>query len=575
MGLLTVCLLFLRSSAAPASAQSTKAIMEGVTSSSGTILISTRTGRVNIGTNTYSGSVPLVALHVGSNVVIDSISRKDACVIYATGSITCLGATFSTGTVVTNASMVGDGTPTAPLGVLSSSYTSRALFDGFISTAGPRISAHDAWMSTASVAMESLRLTTETYRLWQSTITPRIAAHDAWMSTASVALESLRVTTETFRLWESTASTRLADYDTFLSTANNFFRDIRVTTAAIGVSTASLNTLKLASPTASGTVGQVVSLGSDGTPTWATAGSGSASTMTVSFQTDNFISAINGTTKIFTLSATPQSSSAVWVVMDGQLQSGTSDYVISGPVVTMTTAPAGNSSSFYVQYAVNTSTLPGVGILIATQTWSGINTYTSASSFTAGSTITLAMVQSYAASTYTFTNSANFSGGFGVVVASYPSEGSQGITFSGFRSSITYHCSAVITNQSATSHPMLVINGDRGTNYGWDYNGFVRGVGAWSGDGSGKTACEIMDSAGTAQAVGTHFLLEFTISTMPRNSKRVQVSWNYTGDRATDAYNNGACWYTGASDFANLRLQPGNSTTATYVGEFVCQAKGR
>lgn len=68
----------------------TKAIMEGVASTRYAVKVDTVNGRVDIATTSYTGAVPNVGLHVASNVVVDTLATKDACVLYATGSLSCL-----------------------------------------------------------------------------------------------------------------------------------------------------------------------------------------------------------------------------------------------------------------------------------------------------------------------------------------------------------------------------------------------------------------------------------------------------------------------------------------------------
>lgn len=81
------------------------------------------------------------------------------------------------------------------------------------------------------------------------------------------------------------------------------------------------------------------------------------STFTVNAITDNFLSSVNGSQTSFTTSQTSISTTAVHVVLDGLIQ-GPNDYTISGNTITMTTAPATDSSSFYVFYDIFTSTFP-------------------------------------------------------------------------------------------------------------------------------------------------------------------------------------------------------------------------
>jgi hypothetical protein len=96
----------------------------------------------------------------------------------------------------------------------------------------------------------------------------------------------------------------------------------------------------------------------------------------VGFRQKNFLDQVNGSKKAFTL---PESaSSSPTVVLDGLLQSGTSDYTWDGgATITMTTAPASNSSSFFVLYTVNTSTLAAAMLINSTDTVSGAKTFLS------------------------------------------------------------------------------------------------------------------------------------------------------------------------------------------------------
>lgn len=115
--------------AAPASAQ--RAIMEGVAASRYTVKVDTVNARVLIDTTSYTGGISNVGLFVASNVVVGNLTNKNACVIYATGSVTCLGVNLSSGPATlgistgaaVNASMTGAGTSSSPLGVNSSSGT--------------------------------------------------------------------------------------------------------------------------------------------------------------------------------------------------------------------------------------------------------------------------------------------------------------------------------------------------------------------------------------------------------------------------------------------------------------------
>src|SRR3990167_10850716 len=80
--------------ALPATAQ--RAIMEGVPSTRYAIKVDTTNGRVDIATTSYTGGVANTGLFVASNVVVGTLSNKNAVVIYATGTLTALTGVFGT-----------------------------------------------------------------------------------------------------------------------------------------------------------------------------------------------------------------------------------------------------------------------------------------------------------------------------------------------------------------------------------------------------------------------------------------------------------------------------------------------
>lgn len=83
----------------PVTANAAKSVMEGIVASKQTVLIDTTNTRVDIATASYNGKVSNVGLYSSSNVVISN-TNGDNCIIYATGSITCLGigSVFGNGT---------------------------------------------------------------------------------------------------------------------------------------------------------------------------------------------------------------------------------------------------------------------------------------------------------------------------------------------------------------------------------------------------------------------------------------------------------------------------------------------
>lgn len=107
-----------------ANAQHSRAVMEGVRTSNNTILVSTRNVRLLVSTTVYNGGIPNVGLYTSSNVVVsDQSSNK--CVIYATGSLACLGFNGAlSGNATTATALAANGANCAaglyPLGVNAS-----------------------------------------------------------------------------------------------------------------------------------------------------------------------------------------------------------------------------------------------------------------------------------------------------------------------------------------------------------------------------------------------------------------------------------------------------------------------
>lgn len=91
-----------------------KAVMENVPSSRYAIKVDTTAGRVDIATTSYTGGVANTGLFVASNVVVGTLANKNACVIYATGAVSCLGVNLSTITAGSFVLKAGD-TMTGPL----------------------------------------------------------------------------------------------------------------------------------------------------------------------------------------------------------------------------------------------------------------------------------------------------------------------------------------------------------------------------------------------------------------------------------------------------------------------------
>lgn len=100
-----------------------RAIMEGVPSTRYAIKVDTTAGRVDIGTTSYTGGISNVGLFVASNSVVGSLSNKNACVTYSSGSVSCIGAsTFQSSS--TASAFFGDGSHLSGINtsVFKSSY---------------------------------------------------------------------------------------------------------------------------------------------------------------------------------------------------------------------------------------------------------------------------------------------------------------------------------------------------------------------------------------------------------------------------------------------------------------------
>ena len=83
--------------AAPAGAQTLTTVNENLATSSNTMLVDTNSNRLDVGTASYTGSVPGAVLFVGSNVVVSTgTGGSPNVVIYATGTINILGHVVST-----------------------------------------------------------------------------------------------------------------------------------------------------------------------------------------------------------------------------------------------------------------------------------------------------------------------------------------------------------------------------------------------------------------------------------------------------------------------------------------------
>lgn len=158
-----------------------RTLMEGIPSSNGEFLVSTTTRRVDIATTTYVGHEVNVGLHVSSNVVIDSAAKPDACVFYASGTITCLGVTLSgaiasTVTVVSPLSGIGSSfNPVALTGAIPTGQVNLSTVSTQLAAVGVSTTALSASTVTLAGIVSALGSSTNTFRAWQSTESVNIA----------------------------------------------------------------------------------------------------------------------------------------------------------------------------------------------------------------------------------------------------------------------------------------------------------------------------------------------------------------------------------------------------------------
>jgi hypothetical protein len=233
-------------------------------------------------------------------------------------------------------------------------------------------------------------------------------------------------------------------------------------------------------------------------------GSGGSGSLIVGFRQKNFLDQVNGSKKAFTLPEAASSSPTV--ILDGLLQSGTSDYTWDGAaIVTMTTAPASNSSSFFVLYTINTSTLAAAMLTTSSDTKSGSLILTSSvtvNAFSAYSTtfsLTGTIVNGW--------NTVAISSGAGVTAVQFTGLDRLGVNVS----SITFraHCDGT----KHTSGVMQFRTGvDAGANYtygGVDQDG-TNSVSGCPGDATNQGAFHCLGVAdGSAWSIVIHdFKLE-------------------------------------------------------------------
>ncbi len=263
------------------------------------------------------------------------------------------------------------------------------------------------------------------------------------------------------------------------------------------------NTTAIGIKWADGTVSTTASSGAGGGGAQGPAGP--ASTQTITWQIDNFLGQVTGSKTSFNLSGIPSSTQSIIVVLDGLLQSGTSDYTYNGASIVMTTAPAANSNSFFAQYTINTSTLAAAMLVNSTDTVSGAKTFLS--------TITINGSANFwvPASTYTVNSDSVFAS-----------------TFSLIATTAAYHINFDYTNSATVVSPGFRLGGDAGANYSNTCLIDVVGAGwvAPATTGTGKTSLAITDSNGVTAS--TYFWGEIWFQPMANTASLEK--WRYRLD---------------------------------------------
>ena len=77
---------------------------------------------------------------------------------------------------------------------------------------------------------------------------------------------------------------------------------------------------------------------------------------------------LNGTNKVYTLSATPASPNGVQVFLDGLLQRNGIDYTVSGATITFVTAPDATTGEIFAFYNTQTAVLSGTPYVVVSTT---------------------------------------------------------------------------------------------------------------------------------------------------------------------------------------------------------------
>ena len=281
---------------------------------------------------------------------------------------------------------------------------------------------------------------------------------------------------------------------------------------------------------------------------------GGSSTMTITAVSDNFLGQVTGSKTSFTLSQTPANAAALSCILDGLLLSQTSDYAYTPPTtIAVTTAPAANSTGFFCNYFVNTSTLPAVFILNSSQTVSGATTNLS----------TTTMGPSVYSSTAIY-SAITFGAPSVVLYSSFTTASS--IYFYNIVSSYSYTLDCNTFLNTSNANTLLQFNGDTGSHYNYG-NVFVLSNVASANVGTSSTPQGSARMNGNDNIIaGSYWVLKLNFWAQPAG--RSTVTWTGTSNGLVASNNpeGGTLMgtYNGSSSLNSMRLFTSAGTLTGY-----------
>lgn len=294
----------------------------------------------------------------------------------------------------------------------------------------------------------------------------------------------------------------------------------------------------------------------------ASAGGGTGvSTQTVSWQNDNLVGNVNGSRTSFSLTQSPSSTSAVTCVLDG-LTLGPADYAVTLPnTVSLTTAPAAvpQTTSFFCQYTVNTSTIPGAlfsqqsnvitgmgngitfgsGTQLTAQAGSAINVSTSSTNPWGELLISSMDVNSVTVATF----SVLATGATSIFVSSTP-----------------YHIHCVTTMGASASGLFLYFGSDYAAHYGNELTAWTTGGSGFGGEvaftGFGVAFGEV--SSNTQTVAGGHQMADLYFETVENSTGtvygRLTGGYDSAGGAVTDLPVSSSFQYRGITNGVTLSV---------------------